>query len=78
MLLLMTQSSTTGAYLIDAVLGPASILGVAAVRSNPAGRSTPKGFAEAHEYAIFMGASNQAAVGRMPRSERQLARYPEV
>ena len=64
--------------LVDATLGPSSILGVAAVRSNPSGRSTPKGFAEAHEYAMFLAASDQSAVGRMPRNERQLARYPEV
>ena len=63
--------------LVDATLGPAAILGVLAVRSNPAGRSTPKGFAEAHEYAIFVAATEQAAVGRVPRNERQLARYSE-
>jgi adenine-specific DNA-methyltransferase len=63
--------------LIDATLGVDAILGVAAVRSNPAGRSTPKGFAVAHEYAVFVAASERAAVGRLPRTERQLARYAE-
>jgi len=63
--------------LIDASFGSSAILGVAAVRSNPAGRSTPKGFAEAHEYALFVAASDFANVGRMPRNERQLARYSE-
>ena len=63
--------------LIDATLGSAATLGVAAVRSNPAGRSTPKGFAEAHEYAVFVAASESAVVGRLPRNERQLARYAE-
>lgn len=53
------------------------ILGVAAVRSNPSGRSTPKGFAEAHEYAFFAAAGEDASVGRLSRSEKQLARYDE-
>ena len=53
------------------------VLGVAAVRSNPSGRSTPKGFAEAHEYAFFAAAGEDASVGRLPRNEKQLARYSE-
>ena len=32
--------------LVEAACSPSAILGVASVRSNPAGRSTPKGFAE--------------------------------
>ena len=55
-----------------------SILGVAAVRSNPSGRSTPKGFAEAHEYAFFAAAGEDASVGRMLRNAKQLARYNEA
>ena len=54
-----------------------SVLGVAAIRSNPAGRSTPKGFAEAHEYAIFAATGEQSSVGRLPRNVRQIARYSE-
>ena len=63
--------------LVDTVCSPSAILGVASVRSNPAGRSTPKGFAEAHEYALFIAASEAAKVGRLPRSEQQRARYSE-
>ena len=63
--------------LIDTMFTPSALLGVAAVRSNPAGRSTPKGFSEAHEYALFVAASDQSTVGRVPRNERQLARYGE-
>ncbi len=63
--------------LVDAVFSLSAILGVASVRSNPAGRSTPKGFAEAHEYALFIAASETAAVGRVQRNERQRARYDE-
>ena len=63
--------------LVEAACSPSAILGVASVRSNPAGRSTPKGFAEAHEYALFIAASETAAVGRVPRTEQQRARYGE-
>ena len=63
--------------LVEAVCSPSAILGVASVRSNPAGRSTPKGFAEAHEYALFIAASETAEVGRVPRTEQQRARYGE-
>ena len=63
--------------LVDAACSPSAILGVASVRSNPAGRSTPKGFAEAHEYALFIAASETAAVGRVLRTEQQRARYSE-
>ena len=63
--------------LVDATCSPSAILGVASVRSNPAGRSTPKGFAEAHEYALFIAASEAAAVGRVPRTEQQRVRYGE-
>lgn len=54
-----------------------NVLGVATVRSNPAGRSTPKGFSIAHEYAIFAAINEQASVGRLLRNERQIARYAE-
>ena len=63
--------------LIDTMFTPSALLGVTAVRGNPAGRSTPKGFSEAHEYALFVAASESSSVGRVPRSERQLARYGE-
>jgi len=53
------------------------MLGVVVARSNPSGRSTPKGIAEAHDYAIFCGNSEFAEVGRLPRTEQQLARYSE-
>lgn len=61
--------------LIEDIFG--EVLGVAAVRSNPAGRSTPKGFSEAHEYAIFAPTSDKGSVGRLPRNEKQVARYSE-
>lgn len=68
-------------HLLRSVLGDLfgedNLLGVAAVRANPAGRSTPTGFSVAHDYAIFFGRSPGASVGRLQRSDKQLARYDE-
>lgn len=63
--------------LMEDKFGQENMLGVAVVRSNPSGRSTPNGFSEAHDYALFAGASERASVGRMPRNEKQIARYAE-
>ena len=43
--------------LLVQLYGSEEVLGTVAVRSNPAGRSTPTGFSIAHDYAIFVGAS---------------------
>ena len=51
------------------------LLGVVAIRNNPSGRSTGKGFSIAHEYALFFGKSEAAAIGRLSHSEKQLSRY---
>ncbi len=63
--------------LLEQEYGSSQMLGVAVVRSNPAGRSTPKGFAEAHDYALFSGRTELATVGRLPRSDKQKSRYSE-
>ena len=55
------------------------ILGVTCIRNNPSGRSTVKGFAVNHEYAIF--ASNglhNSGLGRLHHSDEQRARYDMV
>lgn len=51
-------------------------LGVAVVRSNPAGRKTKGKFAPAHEYALFYGKSEKSIPGSLEKSEKSLARYP--
>jgi adenine-specific DNA-methyltransferase len=49
-----------------------------AVRSNPAGRSTPKGFSLQHEYVIFSwNGEGSNVVGRLQYSEEQARRYKE-
>jgi adenine specific DNA methylase Mod len=54
-----------------------NILGVVAIKNNPAGRSTERGFSIAHEYAIFFTKSEKSRIGRLERNEEQKARYKE-
>lgn len=51
-------------------------LGVAAVRSNPAGRKTTNSLASAHEYALFFAKDAGAKPSSLPPTEKQLKRYP--
>ncbi len=52
---------------------------VAVVRSNPAGRSTPRGFSLQHEYTVFSRHhSSDAEAGRLEHSEKQIRRYDKV
>ena len=51
------------------------LLGVVAIKNNPSGRSTGKGFSIAHEYALFVGNNESTTIGRLSHSEKQLARY---
>lgn len=63
--------------LLEIFGGEESVLGTIAIRSNPAGRSTLKGFAISHEYAIFVTNSEVASIGRLERSVEQIGRYDE-
>ena len=51
-------------------------LGVAAVRSNPAGRKTTNSLASAHEYALFFAKDAAAKPSSLPPTDKQLERYP--
>lgn len=53
-------------------------VGIAAVRSNPAGRKTTGSLAPAHEYAMFFGKSFSSIPGSLGRAEGRLARYPSI
>lgn len=64
-------------FLIGEVFGRENVAGTIAIRSNPSGRPTPSGLAQAHEYAIFAKASPAAEIGKLPRSEAQAKRYRE-
>lgn len=52
-------------------------LGIAPVRSNPAGRKTKGKFAPAHEYNLFFGQSENSIPQSLTKSEKSLARYPK-
>ena len=50
-------------------------LGTIMVRTNPSGRPTQTGYSVAHEYLLYAGRGQSSAVGRMPPTERQMARF---
>ena len=63
---------------LSGIFAEGAILGTTIIRNNPAGRSNLTGFSVAHEYVIFMANSNPpTVVGRLPKSEDQIARYKE-
>ena len=62
---------------LSSFFGNDAVLGTAIIRSNPAGRSNLTGFSIAHEYAIFVANTTPTVVGRLPKSEDQIARYNE-
>lgn len=51
------------------------LLGVAAIKNNPSGRATPKGFSIAHEYAIFLSKGEDSSIGRLSHTKEQVSRY---
>lgn len=54
-----------------------ALLGVVAIKNNPAGRTGTVGFAVNHEYALFFGREDEARVGRLEHSDSQKQRYKE-
>jgi len=53
----------------------AEILGTIIIKNNPSGRSTVTGVSISHEYALLVAFSQNAKVGRLDRTEKQIARY---
>jgi len=64
--------------LLDSIIPDGHFLGTISIRNNPAGRSTAKGFSISHEYALFVSKSNSPEIGRLERTEKQIARYGEI
>ena len=62
--------------LLDQHFGAEQISTVA-IRNNPSGRSTAKGFSIAHEYALFCMMTEHSTIGRLQRSQKQIDRYDE-
>ncbi|MBU2700461.1 adenine-specific DNA-methyltransferase [Sporomusaceae bacterium BoRhaA] len=64
--------------LLSQIFGQENMQGIVSIRNNPQGRSTVKGFAVNHEYALFSGISDQLkSVGRLEHSQKQKDRYSE-
>ena len=63
--------------LCESALPETELLGVIAIKNNPAGRTGTVGFAICHEYALFYGQTDAARVNRLEHSEAQKARYKE-
>jgi len=53
------------------------LLGTFSVRANPSGRPTKTGYSVAHEYLLYVGAGLGSAIGRMPPTEKQMARFSQ-
>ncbi len=67
----------TVTMLLNEIFGAENHMGTIVVKNNPSGRSTTNGVSIAHEYALFYRKNNKAALGRLPRNEKQIARYKE-
>jgi len=63
--------------MMDEIFGEDNHLGTVIIKNNPQGRSSVTGFQISHEYALFYSRSSEAQIGRLPRSEEQLARYKD-
>ena len=65
--------------LMERTFGAENHLATVAIRNNPSGRSTVRGFAINHEYGLFFEKSPKgSSVGRMKHTQAQLERYKEV
>lgn len=65
--------------LLKDVFGNDFFKGTVPIRNNPQGRSTVKGFAINHEYALFSAKSDAVkGVGRLDHSQNQKSRYSEI
>jgi len=61
----------------DEIYGYRNRVGLIAIRNNPAGRSTATGVSITHEYALIYSKSEDIQLGRLPRNDKQIARYGE-
>ncbi len=65
-------------HLLSESFGEENHLGTALVRNNPQGRSTVRGFAVNHEFALFFANTDEVkGVGRLSHTSEQSARYGE-
>ncbi|MDE0017825.1 MAG: site-specific DNA-methyltransferase [Candidatus Poribacteria bacterium] len=65
-------------HLLQHLFGKKNELGIVSVCSNPGGRKRPRGFAPAHEYAMFFGTTETSQVSRLKWTKKQLENYRNV
>lgn len=63
--------------MMNEVFGEENHLATIIIKNNPSGRSTISGASISHEYALFYGANPTVKLGRLPRNDKQIARYKE-
>ena len=62
---------------MNEIFGERNHLATFVIKNNPSGRSTISGASISHEYALCYGASENISLGRLPRNDKQVARYKE-
>ena len=67
----------TVTMLMNEIFGEVNHLATIVIKNNPSGRSTVSGASISHEYALFYGANEDVKLGRLPRNDKQIARYKE-
>ena len=65
-------------HLLQHLFGKKNELGIVSVCSNPGGRKRPRGFAPAHEYAMFFGTTETSQVSRLEWTKKQLENYRNI
>ena len=63
--------------LIEDYLPQAVVLGTVVVKTSPSGRPTVRGFRGNHEYALFVSKNKNVEIGKLEKSEDQLALFKE-
>jgi adenine-specific DNA-methyltransferase len=53
------------------------VLGTAVIKTSPSGRPSVRGFRVNHEYAMFVAKSKDVEIGRLEKSEEQMALFTE-
>lgn len=67
----------TVTMVLNEIFGEENRLATIVVKNNPSGRSTITGASISHEYALFYGANVNVKLSRLPRNDKQIARYKE-
>ncbi len=67
----------TVTMVLNEVFGEQNHLATIVIKNNPSGRSTITGASISHEYALFYSRNPNTKLGRLPRNNKQIARYKE-